>query len=99
LARPERFDDELELCAIEGKARRLGNADHALAKALLCELEDAVVAIGVVARTAEERIGHPGTSASTNACVVTGGAEAPERGGLMIAKAAERFGALPDRCE
>ena len=72
------FEDQLELAGRERVLRRLSPLHDTLTEAELVERQRAVVAIGIVASTAEEGIRSPCTAAVADFSIVARAAEPPQ---------------------
>lgn len=75
-----RFHSDLESSPIERATWRGSNLDHALALAFLCELKSTMMAIGIISRTPQQRVGRPGAASFAHVRIVAARAKSPQVG-------------------
>src|SRR5687767_4755648 len=90
------LDYELEATVVEWFARRALLRYQSLALLHTLHFERAMVAVGVVARFAEEGESRPGTSRSACLGIVARPADTPEIIDGTVSRLAKRRGSLPD---
>src|SRR4051812_11649852 len=95
LGRP-RLSHDFEDAVIEGQARRVLHFAERFADALVFENGRAVVAVRVVADLTEQDVRRPVAAGLALFGVVASLAEAAQVARLLVAREAQRGGALPD---